>query len=79
MSAKKKSRSKKDYFGMPKLLSIIFAIIPVTSFLFGFITRLSEGKIVAALLRLLLGWNLIWLVDLILMIAKGKIWRLINF
>lgn len=74
-----KSRSKKDYFGMSKLLSIIFAIIPFTSALFGIITRLTEGKIVAALLRLLLGWNIIWLIDLIMMISKQKIWRLINF
>ena len=70
---------KKDYFGMSRFLSIIFAIIPVTSALFGIITRFSEGKIVAGLLRLLLGWNIIWFIDLIMMITKGKIWRLINF
>lgn len=47
----------KDYFGLPYLVSVILAIFPVTSFLFGIVTRLSEGKIVAALLRLFLGWN----------------------
>ena len=73
------AKSKKDYFGMSKLISIIFAIIPVTSALFGVITRLSEGKIVAGLLRLFLGWNIIWLIDLIMMVSKQKIWRLINF
>ena len=49
----------KDYFGLPYLVSVILAIIPVTSALLGIITRLSEGKIVAALLRLFLGWNII--------------------
>ena len=73
------AKKAKDYFGMPRLLSIIFAIIMPTSFILGVITRFSEGKIVAGLLRLLLGWNIIWLIDLIMMVTKGKIWRLINF
>lgn len=73
------AKSKKDYFGMSKLISIILAIIPVTSALFGVLTRFSEGKIVAGLLRLLLGWNIIWFIDLIMMVSKQKIWRLINF
>lgn len=73
-----KSRSKKDYFGMSKGISIVCAIIFPIAALFGIITRLSEGKIVAALLRLLFGWNLVWLIDLIMMISKQKIWRLLN-
>lgn len=68
----------KDYFGLPYLVSVILAIIPVTSALLGIITRLSEGKIVAALLRLFLGWNIIWLIDLLMMLTNKKIWRLIN-
>jgi hypothetical protein len=70
---------KGDYFGMGRLLGIIFAIIPITSWIFGFVTRFKEGKIVAGILRLLLGWNIIYILDLILMIFKGKILRLINF
>ena len=73
------AKKGKDYFGMGRFLSIIFAIIPITSWLFGFITRFKEGKIVAGILRLLLGWNLIWILDIILMLFKGKILRLINF
>lgn len=68
----------KDYFGMNRVLSIILAIIPITALILGFVTRLMEGKIVAALLRLLLGWNIIWLVDLVLMIVNGRIMRLLN-
>lgn len=70
---------KKDYFGLGRVLSIILAIIPVTSLILGIVTRFQEKKFVAAILRLVLGWNIIWVLDLILMIFKGKILRLINF
>lgn len=73
------AKKGKDYFGMGRFASIIFAIIPVTSWLFGVVTRFQEKKIVAALLRLLLGWNIIWLLDLLFMLSKGKIFRVINF
>lgn len=71
--AKKKG---KDYFGMGRLVSIIFAIIPVTSWIFGFVTRFQEKKLLAGLLRLFLGWNIIWVLDLICILFKGKIFRL---
>ena len=73
------ARKKKDYFGLGRLLSIILAIIPVTSLILGIVTRFQEKKYVAAILRLVLGWNIIWVLDLILMIFTGKILRLINF
>ena len=71
-------RSSKDYFGLSPLVSLILAIIPVTSLVCGFLTRLQEGKIVAAVLRLVLGWNVIWLLDLIFIILNGKIFRFLN-
>ncbi len=70
--------SRKDYFGLNRVLSIILAIIPVTAWILGIATRFSEGKIVAGLIRIFFGFNIIWLVDLIMMILRGKIWRLIN-
>ena len=73
--AKAKSKAKKDYFGIGGLISIIFAIIPFTAWLFGVITRFQEGKTIAGIIRIFGGW-LIWVVDLILMITSGKIWRL---
>lgn len=72
-----KKAKGKDYFGLPKIISIILAIIPVTAWLLGIITRFLEGKIVAGIIRIFGGW-LIWVVDLILMILKGRILRLIN-
>ncbi len=68
---------KGDYFGLSYLVSVILAIIPVTSFICGFITRLMEGKIVAALLRLLFGWNIIWILDLVFMIISKHIFRIL--
>lgn len=68
---------KSDYFGLSYLVSVILAIIPVTSFVCGFITRLMDGKIVAAILRLLLGWNIIWILDLVFMILRKQIFRIL--
>lgn len=72
------AKRKSDYFGLGYIVSLIFAIIPVTSWILGAITRFSEGKIVAGLLRLVFGFNIVWLVDLVLMIVKKSIWRLLN-
>ncbi|MDE6075238.1 MAG: hypothetical protein K2G26_02240 [Clostridia bacterium] len=69
--------SKKDYFGLGRFVSIILAIIPFTAWILGMITRFSEGKIVAGIIRIFGGW-LIWLLDLILMIVSGHILRLLN-
>ena len=71
------AKRRGDYFGLGRLVSIILAIIPVTSWILGAIPRFSEGKILAGILRLILGWNIIWIVDLILMILGGSILRLI--
>lgn len=68
---------KSDYFGLGYLVSVILAIIPVTSWLCGAVTRFTEGKIVAGILRLILGWNIIWIIDLILMILSKHILRLL--
>ena len=69
---------KGDYFGMPYILSVIFAIIPFTAWLFGALTRFSEGKIVAGIIRLIGLGFILWLVDLILMICSKHILRLLN-
>lgn len=73
--AKKKG---KDYFGLGRVVSIILAIIPVTAWILGAVTRFMEGKIVAGLIRLIFGFNIVWLIDLVLMIVSGKIMRLLN-
>lgn len=71
-------RSSKDYFGLGRVLSIILAIIPVTAWLCGAITRFKEGKLVAGLIRLIFGFTIVWIIDLVLMILDGRILRLLN-
>ena len=69
---------KSDYFGLGYVVSLILAIIPATAWICGAITRLSEGKIVAGLIRLIFGFNIVWICDLVLMIVSKHILRLLN-
>ena len=71
------ARKKGDYFGLSYIVSLILAIIPFTAWILGMITRFSEGKIVAGIIRIFGGW-LIWLLDLICMIVNKHILRLLN-
>ena len=70
--------AKKDYFGLDWIISLILAIIPVTAWLCGIITRISEGKIVAGIIRIFLGGWIVWILDLICMITKKEIFRLLD-
>lgn len=69
---------KSDYFGLGYIVSLILAIIPVTSWLCGAITRFTEGKIVAGIIRLVFGFTIVWIVDLVLMIFSKHILRILN-
>lgn len=68
--------AKNDYLGLPSLVSLILAIIPFTAWILGIITRIQDGKWIAAIIRVFGGW-LIWIIDLICMITKKEIWRLL--
>lgn len=71
-------KANKDYFGLGWIVSLILAIIPVTSWICGALTRFKEGKIVAGLIRLIFGFNIVWILDLIFMILNRRICRLLN-
>ena len=66
-------KSSKAYFGFGRLISIIFAIIPITSLIFGIITAAKNGSWLCVLLRVFLGWNIFWIIDLITVILSGKL------
>ena len=68
----------KDYFGLDRIVSIILAIIPVTAWICGVFTRIKDGKIIAAIIRLFTGFWIVWILDLILMILNGSILRVLN-
>ena len=71
------AKNTKDYFGLSPLVSLILAIIPFTAWILGVVTRFQEGKIVAGIIRIFGGW-LVWVLDLVCMIMKGSICRLLN-
>ena len=71
-------KSSKDYFGLGRLVSLILVIIPVTAWICGAVTRFLEGKIVAGLIRVVCGGTIVWIVDIIMMVLNGRIWRLLN-
>ena len=73
MAAKK----RRDYFGLDYVVSLILAIIPVTAWVCGVVTRISEGKIVAGILRIFLGW-ICWILDLVCMIVNKSIFRVLD-
>lgn len=70
------AKKGKDYFGMNRIVSILLCLFlgPIM----GIIARFSEKKIVAGILRLFFGWNLVWLIDFILMLVQGSILRVVN-
>ena len=69
---------KSDYFGLGYVVSLILAIIPVTSWILGAVTRFQEGKIVAGLVRLIFGFTIVWILDIVFMILNKHITRLLN-
>ena len=70
------AKKGKDYFGLPWIVSVLLALFlgPIM----GIFARLSEKKILASLLRLFFGWNIVWFLDFILILFTGKMLRLIN-
>ena len=69
---------KSDYLGLSYIVSLILAIIPVTSWILGAVVRFQEGKIVAGIIRLFTGFWIVWVLDLIYMIWKKQICRILN-
>lgn len=71
------AKKASDYFGLSYIVSLILAIIPFTAWLLGVVTRFQEGKIIAGVIRIFGGW-LIWVLDLVFMITRKSICRLLN-
>ena len=69
--------NKSDYFGLSYIVSLILAIIPVTSWICGAITRFTEGRIIAGIVRLIGLGFILWIIDLILMITSKHILRVL--
>ena len=68
---------KGDYFGLDRVVSLILAIIPITAWACGIVTRFQEKKYVAGIIRIF-GGIIIWILDLVCMITNKEICRLLN-
>lgn len=68
--------AKKAYFGLSRIVSIILAIIPITAWICGILQTLSEGKIINGILRIIFGFNIVWILDLIWIILFGRLCHL---
>ncbi len=68
--------NRNDYFSLSRIVSLILAIIPVTAWVLGFVTRFKEGAIIAGIVRIIFGGWIVWILDLVCMILTGRICRL---
>jgi hypothetical protein len=70
------SKKSGDYFGIGWGISVVLCFFfgPIL----GIIQRILDGKIVAAILRILFGWNLLWIIDFIDLIVNKHIFRLLD-
>ena len=72
------AKSNKDYFGLDYIVSLILAIIPVTCWVCGFVSRFKEGKIVAGIIRIFLTFPVLWILDIVFMLLKWETFRLLD-
>lgn len=64
----KRSSSQRAYFGLDYIISLILAIIPVTSWILGIVVRFSRGNILGGILNIPFGF-IFWIIDLVTMIT----------
>lgn len=67
-----KKSSKKGYFGLGGVVSIILALFPLTNIVFGIATRLTRGNILGAVLNFFV-FPVFYIIDLVTIITKEKI------
>ena len=73
--------TSRDYFGIHRIVSLVLLIFPLTAWVLGVATRLYEKKYVAAIVRIIIGWNILWICDIIYSVINGcrvKVCRFIN-
>ncbi|MBR6410462.1 MAG: hypothetical protein IKS35_03685 [Clostridia bacterium] len=74
--------NKSDYLGLSWIVSLILAIIPITSCILGIVTRFMDGSVVAGVVRIVItitgiGALILWIIDLVMMITKKSILRVL--
>lgn len=72
-----KRKAGKDYFGLDRVVSLILVIIPITSWILGIATKVKQERWISAIVRLVFGWNILWILDIIYMVLEKRIFPLI--
>ena len=67
-----KAKRQRAYFGLDWVVSLILAIIPITSIICGVIVRAQRGNILGLVLNIIL-FPVFWIIDLVTMIAMKDI------
>ena len=67
-----KSKRQRAYFGLGWVVSLILAIIPITSWILGIIVRFKRGNILGGILNIPFGL-IFWIMDLVTMIIQKDI------
>ncbi len=73
---------KSDYFDLSYIVSLILAIIPITSVICGIVTRFLEGNTAAGVVLIIIaitgiGLFILWICDLVSIILKKSILRVL--
>jgi len=66
------AKTNKAYLKQPFIVSLILAIIPVTNIVLGVLYRISKGKLILAILNILLA-PLFFVVDLVSVILNNSL------
>ncbi len=61
----------KWYDGLDFIIKLIFAIIPITSWINAVVYRIAKGHIISGIIAIFLGF-IFWIIDLISVIVNGK-------
>jgi len=65
------AKKEKAYLGLPWIVSLILAIIPITSFVLGIVTAFQRGNMLMVVIRILgifFYGIIIWILDIISMV-----------
>ena len=62
------AKSQKAYIGLGWIISLILAIIPITNIVFGIVTRIIRGHIIAAIFNFFLCF-IFYIIDLVCIIV----------
>jgi len=66
----------KDYIktidGLPLIVKIILAL-PFADWIVYGLYRIAKGKLIIGILWILLGWTILWIIDIVTLVLYGKI------